>query len=301
MNALASRITERDRLICHSLYEHPVLTTEQLAELHFNSIERARKRLTQLHQLQLLDRFRPLRSQGSSPYHYLLAQLGAHVVAADRRIEPAQLGFSHAAAVRLASSQQLTHLLGSSGFFTHLAYAARTTGRGQLVTWWGQRRCAQAWGELVRPDGYAHLRLDHTDLEVWVEWDRGTETHARLRDKLDRYQELSVALNRTITLLIVLPSDRREAEVRRRLQAVNDVPVLTSTAARHDVDPLASNWLELAASAERRLTLAQLRSHPAEQPIFSRQDDPDSPADPYGSSAGPQHPDQERSQAHTYP
>jgi hypothetical protein len=64
---IAAHVTERDRAICEALYEHRVLTATQLAQLHFASIERARKRLAVLHQLGVLERFRPLREQGSHP------------------------------------------------------------------------------------------------------------------------------------------------------------------------------------------------------------------------------------------
>lgn len=298
MNALAARITERDRLICNTLYAHRVLTTDQLRELHFDSDERARKRLAQLHALQVLDRFRPRRQLGSSPYHYVLAQLGAYLVAADRGIDPARLDWSDAHSLRLASSQQLTHLIEASGFFTHLAHAARTTGAGQLLVWWGQHRCGQAWGEVVRPDGYARLRLDHHDLEVWAEWDRGTEQRSRLQNKLDRYHDLALGLHRPITLLLALPSDRREHEVRGNLQAVSDVQALTSTAARHNTDPLARNWL--ATGSEHRVSLSEVGV--ANRPSsFSRQDPDLGLADPQnGSSAGPTSTEHTCPQEHEY-
>jgi hypothetical protein len=254
---LPARITERDRAICDSLHEHRVLTTFQLAELHFNGIERARKRLEILHQLHVLERFRPYHPNGgSSPYHYTLDRLGAELVAAGRGIDLADLAWSRGDILRLAASPQLRHLTEASGFVTRLARALRQTQSGTLEVWWGQRRCAQAWGELVRPDAYLRLALTGGRLEAWVEWDRGTENRRRLQDKLDRYEELAAALERPVTLLLVLAGVRREREAHRALQPAADVAWVSTTAERHRADPLARNWL--AAGAERRVALTEL-------------------------------------------
>jgi hypothetical protein len=101
--ALAAHVTPRDRAICEALYEHRVLTATQLAQLHFNSLERARKRLTILHQLWVLERFRPHRDQGSHPYHYLLDRLGAQLVAAERGLDLADLDWTRAKTLRATS------------------------------------------------------------------------------------------------------------------------------------------------------------------------------------------------------
>jgi hypothetical protein len=258
--ALVARVTARDRAICEALYEHRVLTATQLAQLHFNSPERARQRLAVLHQLQVLERFRPHREHGSHPYHYLLDRLGAQLVAAQRGLDVTDLDWTRAKSLRLATSAQLRHLIEASGFFTRLAQALRHTPNAELQTWWGQRRCALAWGDLVRPDGHARLTLPTGHLDIWLEWDRGTEPHDRLRDKLDRYEELALALEHPLTLLFVAPSERREHHILDRLPAAGGVRVLTTTAERHHADPLARNWLT--AGAERRAALGEPTSRP---------------------------------------
>jgi Replication-relaxation len=254
--ALAARVTARDRAICEALYEHRVLTATQLAQLHFNSPERARQRLAQLHQLRVVERFRPHREHGSHPYHYLLDRLGAQLVAAQRGLDVADFDWTRAKTLRLATSSQLRHLADASGFFTRLTCALRHTPDAGLLTWWGQRRCTQAWGDLVRPDGHARLALPTGRLDVWLEWDRGTEPHARLRDKLDRYEELALALEHPLTVLFVVPSERREHHILDRIPAASSVRIITTTAERHHADPLARNWL--AAGAERRTALGEL-------------------------------------------
>ena len=73
----AGRLTERDRYLCRLLLDHQVLTTEQIRSIGFVSQRRTRLRLAQLHQLRVLDRFRPLAKIGSAQHHWILDTLGA--------------------------------------------------------------------------------------------------------------------------------------------------------------------------------------------------------------------------------
>ena len=70
-------LSQRDQLICIHLYEHRVLTTEQLYELHFSSPRRARSRLARLHEMGVLWRNRPRAQLRSLPWHYTLDAIGA--------------------------------------------------------------------------------------------------------------------------------------------------------------------------------------------------------------------------------
>jgi hypothetical protein len=233
----------------------------------------------------VLERFRPHRQQGSHPYHYLLDRLGAQLVAAERGLDLADLDWTRAKTLRLATSTQLQHLVEASGFFTRLAQALRRAPDAALVEWSGQRRCAQRWGDLVRPDGHARLALPSGGLEVWLEWDRGTEPHARLRDKLERYEELALALDEALTLLLVALGDRRERHILDAWRSADGVRVLITTAQRHHADPLAANWL--GQRAERRVSLAELaKTSAAPGAALRRERAPLS-----GSSAGPQRPE----------
>jgi hypothetical protein len=81
--ASANWISKCDRQICLDLYKHHVLTVHQLAKLHFSQPRRARKRLLQLYERGVLNRFQPRRASGSAPFHYVLGELGAHIVAGD--------------------------------------------------------------------------------------------------------------------------------------------------------------------------------------------------------------------------
>src|SRR3954453_7337257 len=78
-------LTGRDLVLLGWLADHGVLTTEQIAAALFPSVNFAQRRLRALLDMRVVDRFRPQRPDGGSyPYHWLLAQLGADVVASQR-------------------------------------------------------------------------------------------------------------------------------------------------------------------------------------------------------------------------
>src|SRR6266508_6627786 len=89
---VAASLTTRDQLICIDLHEHRVLTTQQLFELHFSSIQRARSRLSRLHAMGVLWRNRPRAQLGSLPWHYTLDGIGAQIVAEHLGLELKAVG-----------------------------------------------------------------------------------------------------------------------------------------------------------------------------------------------------------------
>jgi Replication-relaxation len=248
--SVARRLTPRDRLVCRTLFDHKVLTTEQVTDLCFDNLTTARHRLTALYELRVLDRFRPFRPVGSDPYHYLLDTLGVEIVAADRAVEVPRPGLNHSRALALADSQRLAHFLGINGLFCALARWARTVEDGELVEWWPERRCASEWGEVVRPDGFGTLRQRTRVVEFFIELDRDTETLARLADKLTGYAQLVHATGWAPLVCFWFPSPGREAEARRVL-AHPEVPVATSTAGLGD-GPGGPVWLPVGSTGPRR-------------------------------------------------
>jgi hypothetical protein len=186
---LASRLTDRDRRIALDCFEHRVLTSEQLQRLHFAGARTARARLEQLYLLQVLDRFRPPWPQGtgSAPYHWVLDQAGAHIVAEQLGLEPKELRWRREAAIALAGSSKLRHQIEVNEFFTQLGHEARQAG-GNLREWWGERRALEVLDGIVAPDGYGRLAVPcQPELSFLLELDRATEDHARLRQKAKRY------------------------------------------------------------------------------------------------------------------
>ena len=105
---VAHRLTQRDRSILTMLYRHRVFTTDQLAETYFDNMNTARHRLTTLYKLRLVDRFQPLDHRYASlPYRYVLGELGAMVVAAERGEDPDKSRWRADKALAIGKSQRL--------------------------------------------------------------------------------------------------------------------------------------------------------------------------------------------------
>jgi hypothetical protein len=253
---LAARVTDHDRTLCRLLHDHRVLTTSQLVDLAFPTRNAAEHRLAILHQLGVVDRFRPRHTPGSAPYHYVLGPLGAALLAAEAEQDPAEFGYRRDRALALAHSQRLGHLLGVNGFFAALAREARhQQGDAALEGWWSEQRCAARWGRLVHPDGYGRWRERHARVDFFLEYDRGSEPLARLAAKLPRYLQLAQASEIATPLLLWLPTPAREAAARQALGG-SSLPVATATP-DPDQTPAGPLWLPLHTSGPRR-RLAQL-------------------------------------------
>jgi hypothetical protein len=213
---LGSRLTDRDRQIALDCYEHHALTTSQLQRLHFDGIRTARARLETLHRLRVLDRFRPPapHGTGSSPYHWILDEAGAHVVAAQYGIARRELKWRHATALALADSPKLHHHIAINEFFAQLAQEAAASG-GALAEWYGERTIHGLFDGIVWPDGYGVLTLPrHASLHLLLELDRATEPASELRDKATRYAKAiprsTLARHRPVVILAVPNSARTQ-------------------------------------------------------------------------------------------
>lgn len=252
---VSRRLTDRDRSILALVADHRVFTTDQLAEAFFTSPTTARHRLTQLHQLRLLQRFAPFVSKGSAPYHYVLDRLGAEVVAAERGVEPKRLWRQDRALV-LGRSRTLGRIIGANGFFTALMGEARRRPECRLVEWWSAARCAEWRGDLVRPDGYGAWEEHGRAVEVFLDYDPAGDDDTVQR-KFEAYAHLADALGRHTVVLLVCRSLQREAAVRRLLAAC-PVPVATAVA---DTSPCArAAWLPI--GHRHRTTLVDLAALP---------------------------------------
>ncbi len=164
-------------------------------------------------------------SQGSSvgPSHRSRSHATPHA-GAKRHVGPPRGGSSPRADKGGATNRQLAHLVGCNGVFSALLRTARSRADCALDEWWSARRCAGAWGEIVRPDAYA-VRVEHeVRLPFCLEYDAGTETLARLKAKLDGYARLARAVGHATWLLIRFPSVGRHSAARRVL-AHPEVPV----------------------------------------------------------------------------
>ncbi len=243
-------------MICLDLHEHRVLTTEQLFELHFASIQRARARLSKLHELGVVWRTRPRALLGSLPWHYTLDEIGAWIVAEHLRIDRRLVSYRQDRTRALVDSPRLEHARAANSFFTRLCHVARTTpGPLRVGEWRGEEWCTRRWQSHVRPDGFAKIDLVDGWLEVVLELDMGTERLSRLEAKMERYRIMARAATAPDVVLFCFPTEGREASARPALGGT-PMPVATATLERHLSDPLGPNWLLV--DGDRRLRVSDL-------------------------------------------
>lgn len=242
--ALSMGIQKRDIEICLALYEHKVLTTHQLNDLYFNSSSRTRSRLLRLSRARVLDRFMPSVERGSAPNHYILGDVGAHLVAGELSLDVRQILRGLNKIANRTGSQRLQHMVEVNGFFTRLSWGCRQTEDHLLTEWWSETKTHRSWGEIVNPDGYGRLQAPAQSRSFFLELDRGSESPSRVAMKLPGYEEASLAPDRPDLLLFCLPNQTREVAVRKVLHPCR-ISIATTTKDRHESDPLGRIWLPL--------------------------------------------------------
>lgn len=259
--ALARLLTDRDRKLLRAVARHRVMTSDQLAEIFFDSRRRAQDRLLRLHGLQVLDRFEPRRPAfGRVPLHYVIGRLGAAVLAAEDGTDPdrAIRRWKADRALALGGSQRLLHLLGINAFYAALAGQARRDPGAALLDWMTETECT-AWAvDLVRPDAYGVWSETARSVEFFLEYDRGTEPLQRLAGKLTGYERLEAERGACAWVLLAL-APRREPSARKALAGAT-VPVATARLDRL-ARPQDELWLPLG-EADHRLRLAELAEVP---------------------------------------
>lgn len=258
IKTLARRLTDRDRRLMRLVWRHKVLTTDQLAALGWNSYNTAKQRLATLYRLRALDRLRPWQPHGGSPWHYVLDQPGAEILAAEQGQTLRELGYRRDRALANVTSARLEHTIGVNGFFTDLYAHARDEGHDAHLRWWTEEECAQEWGDIVRPDGAGQWTVGDASVSFFLEYDNSTERLRRLSAKLDAYHELAVAADVHGVVLFYLPSHKREAHVRRALGAATPVPVATAV---HGAAPSQRVWTRVDDPQLRPRALTGLLGH----------------------------------------
>jgi len=258
--AVAHRLTERDRSILTMLYRHRVFTTDQLAEMYFDNLNTAQHRLTTLYKLRLVDRFQPLDHRYASlPYHYVLGELGAMVVAAERGEDPDTSRWRADKALAIGKSQRLRHLIGVNGFFSALVAESRRRDDCDLSLWWSERHCASQFDRIAQPDGLGVWEEAGNRIVFCLEYDRSTETLERLAGKLKSYEDLQVASGLAYWICFCFGHPRREAGAHRVLTETT-VPVATA-ALGPTQRPHEAIWAPVG-DESRRLRLAELAAVP---------------------------------------
>ncbi len=222
---LARHLTWRDREIALYLYHHQVLSTGQLQLLFFSSKRRCQDRLLFLYRHRVLDRFYPPGpfGAGKPQAHWLLDEAGAILVAASLGIDPKQLGWSRRD--DWGSHRQLAHRLETNQFVCELIAATLPDTRIGVTAWESTRRAAERLDDrrLVRPDASLILDVPAGPIECFLEWDRATETQARLTEKIEHYQIAEAKLHdetQMCSVLFVVPGRGRIETLRRAHEAL---------------------------------------------------------------------------------
>lgn len=271
--AVQASLTSRDLRLLSWLADHGVLTTPQIIEALFGSTSFAQRRLLRLLHLGVVARFRPQRPDGGSyPYHWVLDQAGAELVAAQRGDPLPRPGQARARRLHLTSRANLGHLLGVNGFFTALACHERIHAGTVLREWWPASRYSGDTGlyeigdnidvalhTRIRPDASGvWTEHDHT---VWflVEHDTGSEPLATLIDKITRYWTLTESKQRPFAAVFDLPTERREVNLHQRMAAeyqLRQLPIATSSRQQRDstgLCPAGPVWQALGRPGRLRL------------------------------------------------
>ncbi|MFB8177672.1 replication-relaxation family protein [Streptomyces sp. NPDC055966] len=259
--ALSRTLTARDLWLARMLHEHRVLTTHQIAGLAYTSLRSAQRRLRTLHQHTVLDSFRPLTQTGSAPEHYTLGPAGAAVLAAHAGRDLADLGWRPSHTGRIAYSPSLGHDLGVNELLTHLAAHGRNTPGVGLTLWLSERSCARRWGDLVRPDAYAHWCDGEHLLPFFLEYDTGSQTLGRVEAKLTGYAAFATTADTRPALLIHTRTASRDQALRCRLAAPArelGLTIATSSADFTTTTPWGPWWSPLGPGDTRRTTLTNL-------------------------------------------
>jgi hypothetical protein len=270
-------LTRRDLRLLGWLYDHGVLTTEQIAAALFGSLDFCQRRLLKLTNLGVLARFRPQRWEGGSyPYHYVLDQLGTDVVAAQRGDDPPRRDQARKRRNHLTSRANLPHLLGTNQFFINLAAHERTHPDSALLRWWpaaafhGKGAFFQSGDDpqlmvlkaIPRPDGHGLWAENGSEVPFLLEMDLGSEPLGVLADKVEGYDLLASMTNWRWPVLFWLPSVRREFNLHHVIADLGLPRVIVATAAADHVtsthrSPVEAVWWLHGREGER-LRLSQL-------------------------------------------
>ncbi|MFJ5952498.1 replication-relaxation family protein [Streptomyces noursei] len=261
--ALARRLTARDLWLVRMLHEHRVLTTHQITRLAYTSLRSAQRRLRTLHHHAVVDSFRPLTQTGSAPEHYTLGPAGAALLAAQAGLDVAALGWRPTHTGRIAYSPSLGHDLGVNDLLTHLAAHTHTTPTTSLTLWLSEHSAARRWGDIIRPDAYAHYHDGDQLLPFFLEYDTGSQPLARVEAKLTGYAAFTTATGARPALLVHTRTQSRDQALRHRLADAArklNLNVATSSADFTTTEPWGPWWAPLQPGA-RRTTLAALTDH----------------------------------------
>ncbi len=216
-------LTQRDLVILQSLYDYRYLNTLQVKELFFPSLRSGQMRLQHLKELGLIYSWKVIETPGVKRRHSLLliSARGARVLA-DWHGDDQRAYVERSHAVR-DHCWHATHDLEANQLFVALVLQSRQRRAEGLLHWYSEEHVRAERGEMAReykwplptPDGSGVYLKPEGRILFDLEWDRATESLARLRQKLNSYvgyyKHFSNAGQHHV--LFVVPSDDREDNV----------------------------------------------------------------------------------------
>lgn len=223
LTRLHRTLTQRDLVILQCLYDYRYLNTLQVNELFFPSLRSCQMRLQHLKELGLIYSWKVIETPGVKRRHslVLISARGARVLA-DWHGDDQRAYVERSHAVR-DHSWHATHDLEANQFFVALVMQSRQRRAEGLLHWYSEEHVRADRSEMAReykwpvprPDGGGVYLAADGRIFFDLEWDRATESLARLRQKLNAYvgyyKHFSAAKQRHV--LFVLPSDDREDNV----------------------------------------------------------------------------------------
>ena len=283
--ARASAIDERDHQVLLLLLEHKVLTTHQIASLHFRSLRRCQHRMRELKEMGLVSSFQVGRGfgEGRAPACWHLTKPGLVEIADAKDVRTSDLPWVPDSSYRIEqaprppawestrSSARSPRPPGASRA-TALPPGGPSTGSGRAPP----RSSPTGSGGTCTRDGAC---------EFYLEYDRATEAFGALSRKLEGYLRLAAGWTREQeltgfpNLLVLVPEEEREGEVASAFRsAVAGLHVSGSLASSFplyvasedpltDLGVLGPVWKHLPTDGER--LVARGTSSPAPRPLPS--------------------------------
>jgi hypothetical protein len=277
--ASASAIDERDLAILLSLLEHKILTTHQIASLHFRSLRRCQHRMRELKNLGLVSSFSVGRGfgEGRAPACWHLTKPGLIEIADAKDVRTSDLPWVPDSSYR--TNKLIAHRLGVNAFFCALAEASRAF-QGHCLHTWRPEHWVRTKAVEIKPDGFGRYLHPGGACEFYFEYDRATEARGALTRKLEGYLRLAAGWTREQeltgfpNLLVLVPEEEREGEVATAYRSatstlhtsgslLSSFPLYVASEDRlNESGVLGPAWKHLPTDGER-VSLVELPSRPA--------------------------------------